>query len=67
MYVFGQVTIRSLNILVIVGHRYLTPLVTSYPILIPWRLLVCEGSKEITEEKKKERERRYLFNFNFFH
>ena len=38
---------------------------SSYPILIRWRLLVCEGCKEITEEKKKGGKRRYLFNFNF--
>ena len=43
--------------------RYLTPLVSSYSILIRWRLLICEGCKEITEEKKKGAEKRYLSNF----
>ena len=39
-------------------------LVSSYSVLIHWHLLVCEGCKGITKEKKKG-ERRYLFKFNF--
>ena len=46
---------------VYLGLVYLTPFVFSY--LIRWRLY--EGCKRITDERKKEKRRRYLLNFNF--
>ena len=44
---------------------YLTSLVSSYPILISWHFLVCEGCRGIAEEKKIGGKRKYLSNFNF--
>ena len=48
--------------LVVVNYWYLIPFVSSYPVLIRWRLLVCEGCKE---RKRMRRIEEISLNFNF--